>query len=185
LLSQLRTERSSNRQIALLRFVYPLMRKQDAGIIRNFLKHPEREHRQAARALLMALTLNPKYIPKVESDLEWILAHPPSEENADIAESCSGLIPPGFCDYEYLARFTPYQGFPSQAEREARAPLLPFFRWVIQKVKNPKIRWALGIKPLAFFGNESDLPLLEAISPQVNRIYQKNFESALSRIRMK
>ena len=86
LLNQINNENSPDRQLALLRFVFPILREEDAGIIRSFLQHSESQHHRTANALLLALTWNPKYIPAVEKDLEPILEHVPHGEDLDMMD---------------------------------------------------------------------------------------------------
>jgi hypothetical protein len=69
LIQQIKSELLSDRQLTLLRFVFPILSAQDADVITPFLQHEDPEHRRAARALLLALTLDPGYIPDVEQDL--------------------------------------------------------------------------------------------------------------------
>ena len=165
LLRQLKSERSSTRQLALLRFVFPLLSTHDAGVITPFLQHTDPEHRRAAHALLVALTLDPAYIPDVERDLQWVAAHSSSVRagrTKTLDSECS--MPAGFGDYAYAARFTPYMDrmFPSDAERLAKQRLLPLFRWICRNIVDPQMRWELGIQPLSQFGTHDDLALLKA-----------------------
>jgi hypothetical protein len=186
LINQMKVENSSSRQLALLRFVFPILRKQDAGIIQSFLQHSETRHHQTARALLLALTRDPKYIPAVEKDLEPVMQQTPPDTLYGDSPEMEGLCghngsPLGICDYSHLARFdaTKDRVFPSATERTERAPLLPLYRWVIEKAKDARVRWELGIKPLAYFGTEADYPLLDSVSSEVDEFNRRHFSDAL------
>ncbi len=185
LLDQLRNEVSPGRQLALLRLAFPILSKEDDGIVRDFLQHSEEQHRQTARALLLALTLKPEYIPPVEKDLGPILEHaPPFGSTGDDPEMqglCGQSHPLGICDYSHLSSFnaTKDHMFPTAVERTERAPLLPFYRWVIKNSKFSEVRWVLGIRPLVYFGTETDWPLLDSLASDVYEFNKSEFSNAL------
>jgi hypothetical protein len=185
LLNQLENESSPGRQLALLRLVFPILHKEDVEIVKGFLQHADEQHRLTARALLLALTLKPEYIPAVEQDLEPILEHaPPNTSTGDDPEMqglCGQYLTLGICDYSHLSNFnaTKDHMFPTAAERAERAPLLPFYRWVIGTSRFSRVRWELGIRPLIYFGTEADWPLLDSLASDVDEFNRSEFSNAL------